>query len=371
MSIRSKHLAACAAAALLAACGGGSDTIEPATSGAVASALRAKALRNAGVSPEEAARQLMDAAESTPQYMGYFPSHEPTQWAGPFAYRYYPGTQIYLGVVVTAAPGYAVGAIYVIGGPFGGSIESPVPQGFVTDHITPVAPPSGAGNGCFDLNLAQTPGTRLVVNYEATGSMTGSLRIETVVGGPATFEGHQALLTTASTTGSGSTAQGSATIDSTIKMYSSLAAGTADVTQYGQEFVTTAATGGYTLTTTNRTVWNPPYLDPQYTLAPGQSATHTLSGTLTSVMSGIPNLPAIPTTTLISQTATTRYAGREAVTVPAGPFDTCRFDVTTTSAAGSSSVSYWVIVGTGITVRTEEAGQTSSATSIAVNGQPL
>lgn len=374
MSIRSKHLAAFAAATLLAACGGGSDTMETATPAGTAGALRAQAqaLRDAGVTPQEAARQLMDAAESADAYRGYFPTREPTQWAGPFAYRYYPGTRIYLGVVVAATGSYEVGAIYVVGGPFGGSIDSPVPQGFVTNYITPVAPaPAGAGNGCFDLALARTAGTRIVVDYGVTGAMTGSMRIDTLVGSPTTFEGQQALLTTVRTTGSGSTAQGSATMDTTMKLYSSLA-GTADVTQYGQEFVTTAESMGYTLTTTNRTVWNPPYLDPQYTLALGQSATSTLSGMLTSVMTGIAGMPAVPTTTTpISQTASTRYAGRETVTVPAGTFDTCRFEVTTSGSAGSSTVSNWVIFGKGIPVRTTAADQTTSATAIAVNGQPL
>jgi hypothetical protein len=365
MSTRSKHLAAFAVAAMVAACGGGDGTQGTSTPEAVISALRAQALTLATVAPAEAARQLMDFGEA--HFPQYFPSHQATLSEPPFAYRYYPQTGVYLGVVLTPGSMWAMDGVYVMGGPFG---AGPQFQGLLTDFITPVDPGTATANGCFDLNLAQTPGTHIVVDYSATGAMTGSMRVDSLVGGLTTFEGQQALLTTVLTTGSATTAQGSTTIDTNMKLFSS-PSGT-EVVQYGQEFVTAAQSGPYTLTTTNRTVWNPPYADPQYTLALGQSATSTLSGMLTTTISGIPGVPGVPTTTSISSASTTRYVGRESVTVPAGVYETCNFEVTAAGSGGTTTTTnYWVIVGKGIAVRSGAAGQISSATAISINGQPL
>lgn len=365
MSTRSKHLAVLAAVSILAACGGGGGTEGASTPQAVVTALRTQvdALRN--VAPAEAARQLMDFGES--RFPNYFPTHEPTGSEPPFAYRYYPQTGAYLGVVLTAGSGYVMNGVYVMGGPFG---AAPQLVGLLSDFITPVDTSTISSNGCFDLALAQTEGTRIVANYSVTGSMTGTMQIDTLVGGLTTFGTQQARLTTVATTGSGTTADGSATINNSMKLYSSPTAATGAITQYGQEFVTIAQSMGFTITTTNRTVWNPPYADPQYTLALGASATSTLSGVLTSTMSGIPGLPSTPTTTTISQTSTSKYVGREMITVPAGTFETCHFEVTT-PAGSTSTVGNWVIAGKGIPVRTIATDQTTNATSITVNGAAL
>jgi hypothetical protein len=86
------------ALASLAACGGGATDNEASPQAAV-TALRAKALaiKATGVSSAEAARQLMDFAESS-IYKSYFPGHPVTQSLPPFLYRYYPATGVYLGV---------------------------------------------------------------------------------------------------------------------------------------------------------------------------------------------------------------------------------------------------------------------------------
>ncbi len=109
-----------------------------ATPAATVARLRAKALAlaEAAVSPEEAARQLMDFAQV--HYAVYFPSHPATQSFPPFLYRYYPATGIYLGVVVTAGMGYAENGVYVMGGDFG---NEPLFVGPLSAFITPVAPP--------------------------------------------------------------------------------------------------------------------------------------------------------------------------------------------------------------------------------------
>lgn len=121
--------------AVLAACGG-EHAPAPASPAEVTGALRARAWAVAAqaVPPEEAARQLMDFGEA--QFPQYFPSRQPTQSLPPFVYRHYPQTQAYLGVVVTAAAGYELLGVYVMGGPFG---TSPQYVGPLASFITPAA----------------------------------------------------------------------------------------------------------------------------------------------------------------------------------------------------------------------------------------
>lgn len=353
MQIR-KTLLTVAVTAALAACGG-VGTMEAATPAGTASALRAQAqaLRSAGVSPEEAARQLMDAAESA--YATYFPGHQPTQSAGPFHFRYYPDTQVYLGVVVTAAPGYEVGAIYVIGGPFGGSIENPVRQGSVTDYITPVPPATtpptaGASNGCFDQALLDTQGTRLTVSYSYSGGVTGTQTVDATVGGLVTFQGYQARETVSTTT---SSMQGGFTI--TAKVYT---ARNGDVvTQYGMTTEESA------MAPAMRTVYTPPYEDRMAVLALGESHTATQNTTYTYLVNGTENSSSY------SSSYTTKYLGVEPVTVAAGTYEACKFEVT--SGPGSPATTNWYIRGKGFHVKSVTGDQVMEASSVKLNGQPI
>ena len=125
-------------AAVLQSCGGGREAVPSAPQQAVDS-LRARALAVAAqavaVAPDEAARQLMDFGEA--QFPQYFPSRQPTQSLPPFAYRYYPQTGVYLGVVVSAGLGNEYLGVHVMGGPFG---EEPQFVGPLASFITPLAP---------------------------------------------------------------------------------------------------------------------------------------------------------------------------------------------------------------------------------------
>lgn len=353
--MNSRTLLAVAVAAMLTACGGGSDTMEAATPAGTASALRAQAqaLRSAGVTPEEAARQLMNAAESAPAYRQYFPSQQPTQSLPPFAFRFYPETGVYLGVVVTAGMGYEVGSVYVMGGPFG---TAPVSQGVVTNYITPVAPtptappPAGASNGCFDLALLDTQGTRVTVSYLYSGAMSGTQTVESVVGGLASFQGYQARETVATTT---SSMQGGFTI--TAKVYS---ARTGDVvTQYG---MTTEASA---MAPAMRTVYTPPYEDRTAVLALGETYTTTQNATYTYLVG------AGEQSSSYSSSYTTKYLGVEPVTVAAGTYEACKFEVTT--GPGSPATTNWFIRGKGLHVKSVTGSQVMEATSVKVNDQPV
>jgi len=171
---------------LLTACGGGHEAARAVADRVVATdaaraaitpnaarrALRAKALalRAAGLSADEVARQLLDFAEGS-IYASYFPGHPDTHSLPPFLYRFYPSTGIYLGVAAGGDATYPDG-VWVMGGSFG---PAPVRVGAVTDFITPVEggasvlpgtlyAPVGAQvvlqvNGGADLSLTMPPAT--------------------------------------------------------------------------------------------------------------------------------------------------------------------------------------------------------------------
>lgn len=84
------------------------------------------------VSPAEAARQTLDLAEKL--YPASFPPGPQNLFFGPYAYRYYAGTGLYLGVVVTPEPGKAEGDIFVLGGSYG---STPFYVGPNTRYLTP------------------------------------------------------------------------------------------------------------------------------------------------------------------------------------------------------------------------------------------
>lgn len=388
-----KTALALAAAALLAACGGGSDTPAGVSHAAAADALRARALaapaaaavRAEAVTAEQAAEQLMNFAESVAAFKIYFPEHASTATFGPFKYRAY-SSGVLLGVVVSADPAYVLNGVYVMGGAFG---NNPLYVGKVTDFITPTDPgtggPTGPNNGCADLSLADTPGTRSVIVYQYSGFITGTQTVDTLVGNATTFEGQQAVETTTKTTGTNTVGGVSVPTETEVKSYLKRT-GDAEITHYGSAFTTSSSTTlqGITTTTTtqSKSVYTPPWVDRWYGLAIGASATQSWNDvtTMTTTTSiALPGLPPQTTTNTSTNTAassmTVKYVSRESVTVPAGTYNTCKFEHTDTTAGETGVTTQWVIVGKGLPVKmtltTSQGTQTIQATSIKLNGQNL
>ena len=379
-----KHLIALAAAAFLAGCGGGSDdatstTSTPAAAAAqMRSAMAAQAQTQvrvaAAVSPAQAAEQLLDFAEAT--FPNFFPVHQATGTFDPFLFRYYPQTGIYVGVVVKANMGYTLDGVYVMGGPFG---DSPVYVGQLSAFITPVDPgtggPTGPNNGCYDLGLLETAGTRVDLTMQHSGDSTGTVTQVWTINGAKTFEGHSSVETLIKHTGTLTTDGVSAATDMEIKGYQKRT-GDAEVTHHGAESVIRSSFGGFDVTTTSKTVYNPLWVDRLYGLGLGQSLTQSSTATITTTTTGIPGLPATPNTNTSTTTQTTKFVGREQVTVPAKTYSTCKFE-TTYSASGTTTVTtIWVIDGKGIPVKSQitAAGVVNSvqeATSVKLNGQAL
>jgi hypothetical protein len=203
----------------------------------------------------------------------------------------------------------------------------------------------------------------MVVAYTYSGTITGTQTGDTLVGGITTFEGRQARETTVTTTGSNTLSGTTVAVNTNIKSYSTRAGDT--VTQYGAIVAASGSAAGINFTTTTKIVYNPPYVDTFYTLAAGQSVTVAQTGTASTTNS----LVAGTTNTAVNTSTTTKYVGQESVTVPAGTYNTCKFEVT---AAGSSEVTTsWVIVGKGIPVQITSTGQAIKATSVQLNGATL
>jgi hypothetical protein len=371
--IARKHLLAIAVASFLAGCGGGNESVAVNTGpGPQALAAQAASFPGTSVSPDEAARQLFDFAEGT--FPSIFQGHPTTGAAGPFAYRAYPGG-IFIGVVVLEGTEFEYGGVYLVG-LFGGTLAAPFHYSQVTDLITPVDPGpgggSGSGNGCYDLALADTQGTHIEIGYTYTGSVTGTQNVDTLVGAMTTFQGHSARETTVTTSGT-NFAQGFQVNGTfTGKNYANRT-GDAEITQFGSTFSGTGTASGFTATLNSTSVFNPPFVDQQYSLGIGQTfnASQTLVTTGSVSVAGFTQ-PLDSTTT---QSYAITYVGQEQVSVPAGTYNACKLQTTTTAGADTTTQTSWLIVGKGIPVKTSTVSggitQTIEATSVKLNGSAI
>lgn len=385
-----------AGALSVAGCGAGID--DPVQSAdpqvTVATKLRARALALStaagAVAPEEAARQLMDYAESV--LKDYFPGHQPTGVLVPFHYRYYPETGAYLGVVVSEAAGYEYLGVYVMGGPFG---SAPAYVGPLTSYITPVPPPGGPGpsgfsNGCFETrdHDPMAPGTRTVQVDRTEGPVPSTITSETRTVGPAVFEGQNAVeLRWAWADGDHRNGlPGSAWLGMDQRSYARQT-GSGEMTYYGS---TTAVdrtdpipTGGIvTSSSRTRIINDPPFVDQQGQLPLGGSVTHrvrarTISSSTTTVTGGPVTIPPVvigPNETMSEGAPTTvTFLRRERVTVPLGTFDACVYQYEYGSGGGTGQV--WIADGRGFNLKTIGTSggvmTTTVAVAVTINGRAV
>jgi hypothetical protein len=358
--IARKHLLAIAGASLVAGCGGGTDTGAARLDAPQPQHLAAQTttlLPGTSVTPGEAAQQFLDFAEA--HYSVFFPGHPATLTAGPFTFRAYPGG-VFLVVVTADGTPFSYGGVYQIG-LIGATLASPMYLGQLTSFMTPTS--TNSGNGCFDLALLDTQGTHMVVNYAYSGTLTGNELVDTTVGGLTVFENSQARATTVVTTGS----HGGVGVNTTTTYYGSRSGDT--FVQFGFTSVGGGSAGGFNFTSNIRAAYSPPFVDKQYSLAVGGSVSATQTGSLSTDISfpGAPlPIPDTVTEDVIHNAITTTYVGQESVSVPAGTYNACKYQVTT----NGDSATNWVIAGKGILVKTTTtAGLTVQATSVTLNGQ--
>jgi hypothetical protein len=113
-----------------------------------------------------------------------------------------------------------------------------------------------------------------------------------------------------------------------------------DILQYGEKTTATVSAGGFSQTVTTTTV-NTPAVRYPINAKVGDVITQTYDVRTTTAYSfagapaGLP-VPA-PTTTLRTETQVWKFVAVETITVPAGTFQTCRFNATTTTTQAGSS----------------------------------
>ena len=342
-----------AALSVLAGCGGGAEP----SSATPALRAQAGALAAGPVSAQTAADMLMDVAEG--RYSQFFPGHPVTLSMAPFAFRYYPTTGIYLGVVVAGGTAYELNGVYAMGGPFG---ADPTYLGPLSAFITPVdLSAGGTDNGCYDLSIYDGSGRQIKVVRTLSGSVAGTSTTESQIGAMVTFQGQQSRETALTIT----TSFANSTATDEIRNYTNHS-GDGELTSYGS--VSAYRTSVNSAPISTMTVYSPPFAERRYRLAIGESAAQAYAS----------NLVGSSTYTAVSSVIT--YVGRETITVPAGTYEACKFEtVTPASLPYTGSISTeWVVAGQGISVKrttyylgSSPSNQTTTATSVIVNGQPL
>lgn len=330
------------------------------------------AATTAAVTPEEAARQLMNYGETA--YRKLFPEPQPTLSFGPFRYRAY-STGILLGVVVAADPNYVLGGVYVMGGTYG---SVPLYVGQLTSFITPVPPgpgPVGSNNGCYNLDLMGSSGTVISITYDHNGPVTGSTTVQSAVNSNILFEGQLALETLVKTTGTLFQGGLPTKADAEVKNYHRKT-GDAELTFYGSATANTVTTNDYIAATNEKTVYTPAFVDRRYALGFNEALTSSWTSTTTRVTTYSNSLPTATNTFNNSSTETIQYLGRETLTVPAGDYATCKFErVNSTTGTVTQD---WVLAGKGMLLKSVKrsigggaAEQTMEARSVLLNLEPL
>jgi hypothetical protein len=220
---------------------------------------------------------------------------------------------------------------------------------------------NGAASDCFNPVLAQV-GTTYLWDARIVGAATGTTSFDARVTRIAAFEGTAGLAETEATVAQSVQSGGNAfTSTSTLLDYAQVSGTT--LTQYGQVTTVTAPQAS-----TTRSVWQPPRADTRAALALGASVDVAWTTTDTSP----PGTGPAQTTARNNRIT---YRGQESVTVPAGTFNACRFEIVETP--GNSERIEWVQVGTGAPLKTTAAPGTGNEASFELlgtsrlNGNPL
>jgi hypothetical protein len=346
MKQRAWGAAALVLPALLAGCGGGSDSSEATARPMVQAAAQRSAAEVQAFEVSDAdVERLLDDAEA--RYPSIFLTHQPTLAAAPFRYRYYADSGLYFGVATQADMGYAVGGVYVLSDMFG-----PTPL-----HLGPLSVFLLSGttstpeqdNGCRNHALFDRPGTRLSVEYEHTGTITGNSRADLTVLGASSHAGRSTIETAIRTT-SHLTSEGRTVDRLTDTRFFGHQTGAGEITDLGFDSATLQsawyAGRRQDLVIDTHTTYPSGWVQREYALGVGQSITQPrLGSTITLVQAATGGTPQV-TTTAISDNDVISFLGRETITVRAGTFKTCKFD---THAADKPAevTTRWMVQGSG------------------------
>lgn len=383
-----------AVAALVSACGGGSGGTTVAES--FASQLTPEAQRSDRLRAASTGRvsilaataisndQLFQWAQLT--YPDLFPG-TPTPFANVvYEGKVFSGRAYANGNYLAVANGEAFGL-----GPF--TANALVNFGAVQSYVDMVCAKvncgsSGGGgtgslNECIDPAMSSLPtGARTRAIYVYDGLITGEQTVDSVITGPASFKGQNAVLVTSTTKGTNTTTVGGFTSTTTsttvVRSFEQPSTNGLVKTLGAVTEVTTAVSlpsipglpplPGTESVTSTETVYNPPIENIEFTLALGGSLTKTATSTTTTLSGSF-----IPPPTTVTTNQTYLFEAKETVSVPAGTYSTCRYRVGTAGANDTGTL--WLIVGKGIMAKSEaitpQGVQTIRLKSGTYNGAPL
>lgn len=291
------------------------------------------------------ANTLFDWAE--PQYPQLFsPSGQPTLTAGTWIYRYYPGTQIYVGVNDQRE-------VYLLGGSFG---SEPTQVGLLDDFLAQINANSSntgsgtnsAGNGnCVTLPY---PATGLQANYNVTSDgTTGTISVTYTSTGPTQSTSE----TTSSFSGSGTSSSSSTTTTQNYSIISDYL-----YVESVETVVSTTVPGLGSLDETTSTTFSPAQNDgPALKYCEQQSWTSdSVTQTTSTINFGVPSGAISSSTEVVNGLV---EAVNESVTVPAGTFTTVRVKE---NSSGEDTIT-WFSTELGIFVKVQTLNGNGTVTS--------
>jgi hypothetical protein len=213
----------------------------------------------------------------------------------------------------------------------------------------------GPSSDCLNISLYNSPITSHL-EFVASGGVTGTSVQDTTSKLNQSFEGVSATEFSTSTT---TTFTGLGTTVATGKSYGRVDG--SDVLSFGSTADLTSPVAGSV-----KIVFSPAKRDSRFTLAQGATASQTYTITTTTTLTGVPNA----TTSSHSQTDSSRYLGRETITVAGGTFDTCKFDE---NPGQTSAGTTWYGAGNaaGLVIKTQGSNFTLEFSSGSINGSPI
>ena len=227
---------------------------------------------------------------------------------------------------VTAPTASAVPAPAPLPTPAPVPAPTPLPTPTPAPVPAPAPTPSASGNSsCFE-NYAQAVGNLIITDLDFQGTLTGTQHTESrLTSLSSTFNGVPNLTEVSIlTTGTNFVSGYAISTNTTGKAYYKIVSPTTTAA-YG--VAATATVLGQSVTTT--TTFTPPYVDGTANLAVGETGTFTQTGNVVTSGPG-----SGPSTT----SYTVKFAGRESITVPAGTFNACRYEISTQGAGGVVSL---------------------------------
>ena len=205
-------------------------------------------------------------------------------------------------------------------------------------------------------------GNLIITDLDYQGTLTGTQHTESrLTSLSSTFNGVPDLTEVSFlTTGTNFVSGYAISTNTTGKTYYKVMSPTTTAS-YGA--VATATVFGQSVT--NTTTFTPPYVDRTANLAVGETGTFTQTGNV--VTSGPGSGP-------FTTSNTVKFAGKESITVPAGTFNACRYEISTQGAGGVVSLATnWLYRGFVIKSSLPSGGGTQiiQLKAATINGAPI